>query len=36
VRFLGETEQLTFDSTNAAGWYRLAFAKPVALSAGQN
>src|SRR5262249_16831258 len=31
---LGSTEQLTFRSTNAAGWYDLSFASPVNLSAG--
>ena len=31
----GETEQLVFKSTGAAGWYRLAFAKPVELPPGQ-
>jgi hypothetical protein len=32
---LGTTEQLSFKSTNTAGWYRLAFASPLALSAGR-
>jgi hypothetical protein len=31
---LGSTEQLTFRSTNAAGWYDLSFASPVKLAAG--
>jgi hypothetical protein len=31
---LGVTEQVTFKSTNAAGWYSLKFAKPLALAAG--
>ena len=32
---LGATEQLTFKSTNAAGWYHLAFSKPLELAAGE-
>ena len=31
---LGETNQLTFSSTNQAGWYDLTFSNPVALQAG--
>jgi hypothetical protein len=31
---LGATEQLTFKSTNTAGWYDLQFASPVKLAAG--
>jgi subtilisin family serine protease len=31
---LGVTEQLTFHSTNAAGWYDMRFVSPVRLSAG--
>jgi hypothetical protein len=31
---MGVTEQLTFKSTNSAGWYHLAFSPPVKLSAG--
>jgi iron transport multicopper oxidase len=31
---LGVTEQLTFKSTNTAGWYDLAFSTPVKLAAG--
>jgi hypothetical protein len=31
---LGVSEQLTFTSTNAAGWYDLAFSSPVKLAAG--
>ena len=31
---LGSTEQLTFSSTNAAGWYEESFASPVKLAAG--
>ena len=31
---LGVSEQLTFKSTNAAGWYDLVFPSPVKLSAG--
>jgi uncharacterized repeat protein (TIGR01451 family) len=31
---LGVTEQLTFKSTQAAGWYALKFAAPVKLTAG--
>jgi hypothetical protein len=31
---LGVSEQLTFQSTNAAGWYDLPFASPVSLAAG--
>jgi hypothetical protein len=31
---LGVSEQLTFQSTNAAGWYDLPFASPVNLAAG--
>ena len=31
---LGVTEQLTFQSTNAAGWYEMKFAAPVKLAAG--
>jgi hypothetical protein len=31
---LGVSEQLTFTSTSAAGWYDLAFASPVSLAAG--
>ncbi len=31
---LGSTEQLTFKSTNAAGWYDLTFASALKLSAG--
>jgi hypothetical protein len=30
----GVTEQLTFKSTDAAGWYKLSFTPPVKLSAG--
>src|SRR5262249_20411148 len=33
-KLLGVTEQLTFKSTNAAGWYELPFSSPVKLSAG--
>ncbi len=31
---LGVTKQLTFSSTNKAGWYNLTFASPVALQPG--
>jgi hypothetical protein len=31
---LGVSEQLTFKSTNEAGWYDLKFASPVKLAAG--
>jgi hypothetical protein len=31
---LGVSEQLTFKSTNAAGWYDLVFSTPVKLAAG--
>jgi hypothetical protein len=31
---LGSTEQLTFQSTNSAGWYDLKFSSPVKLAAG--
>jgi hypothetical protein len=31
---LGVTEPLTFSSTNAAGWYQLAFSAPLNLAAG--
>jgi hypothetical protein len=31
---LGASEQLTFASTNAAGWYQLAFSSPLKLAAG--
>ncbi len=31
---LAVSEQLTFKSTNAAGWYELVFASPVKLAAG--
>ncbi|HME03373.1 MAG TPA: S8 family serine peptidase [Solirubrobacteraceae bacterium] len=31
---LGVTEQLTFKSTNSAGWYELVFPSPVKLEAG--
>ena len=31
---LGVSEQLTFKSTNATGWYDLPFASPVKLAAG--
>jgi subtilisin family serine protease len=34
LNLLATTSQLTFSSTNAAGWYELAFAKPVELPAG--
>jgi hypothetical protein len=31
---LGQTEALAFKSTNAAGWYQLAFATPLEVAAG--
>src|SRR5262249_34964297 len=33
-KLLGVSEQLTFKSTNVAGWYELPFSSPVKLSAG--
>jgi FG-GAP repeat len=34
-RLLGVTEQLTFKSTNAPGWYPMAFKTPLKLAAGK-
>jgi len=31
---LGVTQQLTFSSTNATGWYNLTFSSPISLQAG--